>query len=166
MRSVVVLPAPLRPTRPMRSPGCTRSAGPMADSSVRAPARTSRSVAVITRGYSPELFVVGKGRWALLGARSDGFLEVAGQQAHVELSEPLGLHVPLQTPGIESAPERPLGQFGARPGEPRDPLGHVVAALEQVVTVDHPGDQADALGFGGVDVAAGEHDLEGPRRPD
>ena len=45
---VVVLPAPLRPTNPMRSPGCTRSAWPSVDNSVRAPARTSRSVAVIT----------------------------------------------------------------------------------------------------------------------
>ena len=52
MRMVVVLPAPLRPTSPIRSPGCTRSAAPSVESSVRAPARTSRSVAVITRARS------------------------------------------------------------------------------------------------------------------
>ena len=46
-RRVVVLPAPLRPTRPMRSPGWTRRVAP--DSRMREPARSSRSVAVIHR---------------------------------------------------------------------------------------------------------------------
>src|SRR5215211_3498763 len=85
MRIVVVLPAPLRPTSPMRSPGCTRSAGPGADSSVRAPARTSRSVAVITRvllGLGGRA-VVGEDGRAVLRARRDGFLEVLGEQTHI-----------------------------------------------------------------------------------
>ena len=43
--SVVVLPAPLRPTRPIRSPGCTRRV--VSDSRMREPARSSRPVAVI-----------------------------------------------------------------------------------------------------------------------
>src|SRR5690349_5278911 len=41
----VVLPAPLRPTRPIRSPGWTRKVTPV--SRARAPARSSRSVTVI-----------------------------------------------------------------------------------------------------------------------
>ena len=48
MRMVVVLPAPLRPTSPMRSPGWIRRWLPGAVTRVRTPARTSRSVAVIT----------------------------------------------------------------------------------------------------------------------
>src|SRR3954452_10665197 len=43
---VVVFPAPLRPTRPMRSPGCTRRVASL--SRMRAPARSSRPVVVIT----------------------------------------------------------------------------------------------------------------------
>ncbi len=43
--SVVVLPAPLRPTRPIRSPGCTRRV--VSASRMREPARSSRPVAVI-----------------------------------------------------------------------------------------------------------------------
>src|SRR5687768_9410080 len=101
MRMVVVLPAPLRPTRPMRSPGWMRSAEPSVDSSVRAPARTSRSVAVITLLTYPsvyssslllvtssrllELALVGEDRGSFLGARSDRLLEVGGEQTHVEL---------------------------------------------------------------------------------
>ena len=46
----VVLPAPLRPTRPIRSPGCTRKV--TFCSRARAPARSSRSVTVITGGPS------------------------------------------------------------------------------------------------------------------
>src|SRR3954464_1645747 len=45
---MVVLPAPLRPTRPIRSPGCTRRVAP--ESRMREPARSSRSLAVIMRG--------------------------------------------------------------------------------------------------------------------
>src|SRR3954466_15272655 len=49
VRRVVVLPAPLRPTRPIRSPGCTRRV--VGSSRMRAPARSSRSVAVIMVGF-------------------------------------------------------------------------------------------------------------------
>src|SRR3954453_8872822 len=44
--SVVVLPAPLRPTRPIRSPGCTRRVASLMR--MRLPARSSRPVVVIT----------------------------------------------------------------------------------------------------------------------
>ena len=170
---VVVLPAPLRPTRPMRSPGCTRSAGPSADSSVRAPARTSRSVAVITLtllivdvltvGY----FVVGEDRGPLLRARGDRFFEVGGEQAHVELAQAFGLHVPLQASGVQSTPQRALGQLDSRPGERRDPLGHLVAGVDSRSSSGTVlGHQPDAFGLLGVDVAAGQHQLEGPRRAD
>src|SRR5690349_6097023 len=104
IRMVVVLPAPLRPTSPIRSPGCTRSAAPSMDSSVRAPARTSRSVAVITGAAPAYLLVVGENRWPLLGARGDGFFEVAGEQTDEELSQALGLHVPFQASGVQSTP--------------------------------------------------------------
>src|SRR6478672_11100159 len=43
----VVLPAPLRPTRPTRSPGATRKVA--ASRSRREPARSSTAAAVITR---------------------------------------------------------------------------------------------------------------------
>src|SRR5690606_9810386 len=43
--NVVVLPAPLRPTRPIRSPGATRRL--VSESKIRLPARSSRPVAVI-----------------------------------------------------------------------------------------------------------------------
>src|SRR3954453_15763117 len=43
---VVVLPAPLRPTRPIRSPGCTRRFASLMR--MRLPARSSRPVVVIT----------------------------------------------------------------------------------------------------------------------
>src|SRR5215212_8956637 len=117
MRMVVVLPAPLRPTRPMRSPGCTRSAAPSVDSSVRAPARTSRSVAVITPLVLLCLLVVGEDRRPLLGARRDRFFEVAGEQTDEELSQALGLHVPFQASGVQSTPQCALGQLGSRPRE-------------------------------------------------
>src|SRR5215208_3628721 len=99
MRMVVVLPAPLRPTSPIRSPGCTRNAAPSVDSSVRAPARTSRSVAVITLLLLC-LLVVGEDRRPLLDARRDRFFEVAGEQTDEELAQALGLHVPLQASGV------------------------------------------------------------------
>src|SRR5215475_5436216 len=102
MRMVVVLPAPLRPTRPMRSPDCTRNAAPSVESSVRAPAQTSRSVAVITLllpcvlpGSPGRLLVVCEDRRSPLGTRRDRFFEVAGEQTDEELSQALGLHVPL-----------------------------------------------------------------------
>src|SRR5664280_2052840 len=51
-RVSVVLPAPLRPTKPIRSPGATRTDAELSNS--REPARSSRSVAVITsRVYEP-----------------------------------------------------------------------------------------------------------------
>ena len=59
-RIVVVLPAPLRPTRPIRSPGCTRSVA--SDSRMRDPARSSRSVAVI-KGDSPGGWGPGRAPW-------------------------------------------------------------------------------------------------------
>src|SRR5579875_4119879 len=124
MRRVVVLPAPLRPTSPMRSPGCTRSAAPSAKSSVRAPARTSRSDAVIT-GSPPlgRLLVVGEHRWALLGARGDRLLEIGGEQTNEKLSQAFGLHVPFQVSGVQPTPQCALGQLDPRPGERGDPLG-------------------------------------------
>src|SRR5699024_3203981 len=45
---VVVFPAPFLPTRPIRSPGWTRSDDPSNWRRVRTPARTSRSSMVIT----------------------------------------------------------------------------------------------------------------------
>ena len=108
---VVVLPAPLRPTRPMRSPGWTRRAGPSASSSVRAPARTSRSVAVITRRTS---LIVGKDRGAPLGTRGDRFFEVSGEQAHIELPEALGLHMPSRVPA--SSPVHSVRLVSSTPG--------------------------------------------------
>src|SRR3982074_1253771 len=167
MRMVVVLPAPLRPTSPMRSPGWTRSAAPSVESSVRAPARTSRSVAVIRlHSYWSSLLVVCEDRGPRLGARGDRFFEVGGEQAHEELSQALGLHVPLQTSGVQSTPQCALGQLDSRPGERRHPLGQLVARVEQVVLRYGPRDKADAFGFVGVDDAAGEHQLESPRRAD
>src|SRR5690606_23519438 len=50
-RRVLVLPAPLRPTNPIRSPGCTRSVAP--DSRIRLPARSSNPVAEITTPPRP-----------------------------------------------------------------------------------------------------------------
>src|SRR3954468_18060576 len=120
MRMVVVLPAPLRPTSPMRSPGWTRSAAPSVDSSVRAPARTSRSVAVIT--LQLPLLVVGEDRRPFFGARCDGFFEVGGEQTHEELSQAFGLHVHFQASSVQSTPQCALGQLDSRPGEGSDPL--------------------------------------------
>ena len=50
------------------------------------------------------LLVVSEDRGALLGARGDRFLEVGGEQTHEELSQALGLHVPLQASGVQSTP--------------------------------------------------------------
>src|SRR5688572_18293928 len=119
---VVVLPAPFRPTRPIRSPGCTRSAAPSAKSSVRAPARTSRSVAVITLRSPWFLFIVGEDRGTLLRARCNRFFEIGGEQSDEELSQAFGLHMCLQATGVKSTPKRALGQLDSGPGERRDPL--------------------------------------------
>src|SRR5271167_2783636 len=100
MRNVVVLPAPLRPTSPMRSPGCTRRSGPSGESKMRAPARTSRSVAVITIALLCWLLVVREHRRALLCARGNRFFEVRGEQTDVKLSQAFGLHVPFQATGV------------------------------------------------------------------
>src|SRR5215211_611181 len=151
MRMVVVLPAPLRPTSPMRSPGCTRSAGPSADSSVRAPARTSRSVAVITPLSSFPLLLVGTRRFLaralvsarrflaralvselrgpLFRARSHRFFEVGGEEADEKLAKALSLHMPFQASGVQSSPQCALGQLDSRPGEAGDPLCHVIAGV-------------------------------------
>src|ERR1700716_2629213 len=109
MRRVVVLPAPLRPTSPMRSPGCTRRSGPSGESRMRAPARTSRSVAAITFALLGSgsvqgrtgLLVVGEDRRPLLSARRNRFFEVGGEQTHEKLPQALGLHVPLQAGGLK-----------------------------------------------------------------
>src|SRR4051812_17098533 len=132
MRMVVVLPAPLRPTSPIRSPGWTRNAAPSVDSSVRAPARTSRSVAVITPLLLLCLLVVGEDRRALLRACRDRFFEVAGEQTHEQLSKALGLHVPFQASGVQSTPQCALGQLGSGPRERRDPLAELIANVEQL----------------------------------
>src|SRR3954453_10684816 len=164
IRMVVVLPAPLRPTSPMRSPGCTRSAAPSVDSSVRAPARTSRSVAVITLPLP--LLVVCENRRPLLGARRDCFFEVAGEQTDEELSQALGLHMPFQASGVQSTPKRALGQLGSRPRERPDPLAELIANVEKLIVRHGARHEADAFGFLSVDVASGQHQLEGPRRAD
>src|SRR5271168_3644527 len=105
MRRVVVLPAPLRPTSPIRSPGWIRRSGPSGESKMRAPARTSRSVAVITIALlSYPLFVVCERRRALLCARGNRFFEVSGEQTDVKLSQAFGLHVPFQATGVQSTP--------------------------------------------------------------
>src|SRR4051812_17372903 len=117
-RMVVVLPAPLRPTSPMRSPGCTRSAAPSVDSSVRAPARTSRSVAVITLPLP--LLVVCENRRPLLGARRDCFFEVAGEQTDEELSQALGLHMPSRL--AASSPLQSVRLVNSVPGRENDPI--------------------------------------------
>ena len=55
--------------------------------------------------YLPaRLLVVGEDRRPLLGARRDRFFEVAGEQTDEELSQALGLHVPLQASGVQSTP--------------------------------------------------------------
>ena len=82
------------------------------------------------------------------------------------LPEALGLHMPLQGTGVQSSPQRPFGQLGARPGERRDPFGDLVTRRQQVLGWHLPRHQADPFGLLGIDVAAGEHDLEGPRGAD
>src|SRR5271156_5320176 len=154
MRRVVVFPAPLRPTSPMRSPGCIRRAGPSAESNVRAPARTSRSVAVITvtllshlsgsfsghaglhrrrTGSVAELLIVGEHRRPFLGARGNSLFEVGGEQTNEELPQALGLHVPLQASGVQSTPQCAFGQLESRPRESRYSLGHLIARFQQLV---------------------------------
>src|SRR5208283_2047841 len=128
MRSVVVLPAPLRPTSPMRSPGCMRRSGPSGESRMRAPARTSRSVAVITFALlACELFVVGEHCRSAFCARGNRFFEVGGEQANEKLSQALGLHVPFQATGVQSTPQCAFGQLDSRPREGRYPCGDRVA---------------------------------------
>ena len=156
--------AGLHPQR--RSFGGQQRARAGADLEVRcgdhaaAPLRHSRVVSV------HRLLVVGEDRGPLLGARRDRFFEVGGEQTDEELSKAFGLHVPLQATGIQSTPQCALGQLDSRPGERRDPLGHLVANVEQVVIGHGARHQADAFGFVGVDVTSGQHELEGPRRPD
>src|SRR5579875_3147364 len=129
MRKVVVLPAPLRPTSPMRSPGCTRNVGPSAESRMRAPARTSRSVAVITICLltTGRLQVVSEHRGPFFRPRGNRFLEVGGEQTNEQLSKAFGLHVPFQASGVQSTPQCALGQLDSRTRERRDPLGQRVA---------------------------------------
>src|SRR3954454_19234324 len=83
---VVVLPAPLRPTRPMRSPGCTRRVASLMR--MRAPARSWRPVVVITDprigapGGMPERISPGVGGITCPGAstRETGLLPAAARQ--------------------------------------------------------------------------------------
>ena len=72
----------------------------------------------------------------------------------------------LQRTGVQSGPQRALGEFGAWPGETGDPLGNFVAGRQQLLPWHLTGYQADTFGLGSIDIAAGEHDLEGPRRAD
>src|SRR5581483_8698203 len=111
-----------------------RSAGPSAKSNVRAPARTSRPVAVITVALLERcvLLVVGEDRRPFLGARGNRLFEVGGEQANEELAQALGLHVPFQASGVESTPQCALGQLDSRSGEGRDSFGHRIAGLEQL----------------------------------
>ena len=50
--------------------------------------------------------------------------------------------------------------------KPMMPLGELVARVEQLVAGHDLRHQADALGLVGVDVAAGEHDVERAREAD
>ena len=167
---VVVLPAPLRPTSPMRSPGCTRSAAPSVDSSVRAPARTSRSVAVITL-LLPFVLMIGylssvKTGGPLLGARRDRFFEVAVSKRTKSCPRPSACMCPSRL--AASSPLHSVRLVNSIPGRENDAIRSPssIANVEQLVVRHGPGHQADAFGFVGVDVAPGEHQLEGPRRAD
>jgi hypothetical protein len=82
--------------------------------------------------------------------RSDRLFEVGGEQAHIELPEALGLHMPLQGTGVQSSPQRPFGQLGARPGERRDPFGDLVTRRQQVLGWHLPRHQADPFGLLGA----------------
>ena len=177
MRMVVVLPAPFRPTNPMRSPGCTRRSGPSGESRMRAPARTSRSVAVITIALLAMPWLMSGSSWwphrrrtssvgAAFGACRNRFLEVGGEQTDEKLSQALGLHMPFQATGVQSTPQRAFGQLDSRPGEHRDPGRDRIAGVQQLAFRHLARHQPDPLGLLGGDVAAGQHDLERARRSD
>src|ERR1700749_4576956 len=102
---------------------------------MRAPARTSRSVAVITialllHGWS--LLVVGEHRWSAFCARGNRFFEVGGEQSDEKLSQAFGLHMSFQTTGVQPSPQCALGQLDARPRERGDARGDRVAGVEQL----------------------------------
>ena len=165
---VVVLPAPLRPTRPIRSPGCTRRAAPSVSSSVRAPARTSRSVAVITillpSAGLPGRLLSSRKTAGRFSARAATAFEVRCQEADIQLAESLGLHVPSRLLAssplhsvrlVNSVPGRRTRQC-APPSRNRSAEGH---------PRNLPGHQADPFGLVRVDVAPGEHHFEGAGLP-
>ena len=103
----------------------------------------------------------------LLGARRHRFFEVGGEQADEELAQAFGLHVPLQASGVQSTPQCALGQLDSRPGERRDPLRHLIAGRRAARSSGTARDTRPMRSASvGVDVAAGQHQLERPRGPD
>src|SRR2546421_4196319 len=111
-------------------------------------------------------FSVAVDRRALLPPSAHGLLEVLGGQPHVELGVSLVVHVRIQAAGIEARPEEPLGDLDSYAAEADDAIRDLVASRKQLVVVHCARYEADALRFGGVDVAARQHDVERPRRPD
>src|SRR5690606_12251468 len=163
-------PSSMTPRRPRSPSGSSPSAIPStATARRRAPSSPSPSTAGAAgrrpgrpalRGERPGGSVAEVGR-PVLPACLDGLLEVVGGEADEELGEALLPHVGLQACGVQRGPQHPLGQLGARPAEPGDPLGQLVAGAEELAVRDDAGQQADALGLVRADVPPGQHDLEG-----
>ena len=74
--------------------------------------------------------------------------------------------MPLQVSRVQPTPQTPFGQLHPRPGESGDLGGHLIARFQQVLARHLTGYQPDPLGLGGVDITAGEHQLERARGSD
>ncbi len=134
-RIEVVLPAPLRPTSPIRSPCCTRRVAP--DSRMRDPARSSRSVAVIKE--------------ELQEGSGSGRRQAPRRPYPIRITEP---RVPARAERISRSRVAPMTRSHrpGRPrhrGQPRHRLRHRRrAALPRRVGDDHR-PQAGRAGRGG-----------------
>src|SRR2546423_10840165 len=132
--SVVVFPAPLRPTRPIRSPGWTRRF--VSDSRIRAPARSSRPVAEI------------------IGRAASQFGDGQGHNGVVSPWKAAARH-PLYPAG------RPDYRPGAR-GTPKPMDLNQDAQIDTGQVEDQRGSGGRGGGFGGVITHAGGGGGGGP----
>src|SRR3954463_12139924 len=72
----------------------------------------------------------------------------------------------MQAARVEARPQHALRHFDAHAAVTIDAVGERKARREQVTGFDDARHEPDPLGFGGVDVATREHDVERARRTD
>ena len=126
----------------------------------------TRPVESDIRCLAPARLLVGELRRALLDERRHRLVQVAGE-ARQHLRAVLEVDAGLQAADLELAPHDLLRHAHAERAVADDQLGRLERGRRRTVAIgDDPRHEPDAVGFGRVDEAAGEQQLERARRAD